>query len=174
MRQWKTDATMRRQGSRLPSWLRNRPDKGKGKSKNKQKDPPRERSPLRQARHPEQPWDREEESASESPVGPVRLRERGEDRAASHQAEGVNTEQEASEPRTVTLAEGPGAHNMPRRKLRERRKRKTWGKPSLCTFWCTNCRTSKGQGQRSIGLGRSNWSATQRQGKAYSLGCFPS
>ncbi|CAE7569710.1 unnamed protein product [Symbiodinium natans] len=87
---------------------KNRPDKGKGKSKNKQKDPPRERSPLRQARHPEQPWDREEESASESPVGPVRLRERGEDRAASHQAEGVNTEQEASEPRTVTLAEGPG------------------------------------------------------------------
>ncbi|CAE7466241.1 unnamed protein product, partial [Symbiodinium natans] len=91
---------------------KNRPDKGKGKSKNKQKDQPRERSPLRQARHPEQPWDREEESASESPVGPVRLRERGEDSAASHQAEGVNEEQEASQPRTVTLAEGPGAHNM--------------------------------------------------------------
>ena len=159
MRQWKTDATMRRQGSRLPSWLRNRPDKGKGKSKNKQKDQPRERSPLRQARHPEQPWDREEERASESPVGPVRLRE--------------NEEQEASQPRTVTLAEGPGAHNMARRKLRERRKRKPGGKTSLCTFWCINCRTSKGQGQRSIGLGRSNWSATQRQGKAYSLGCFP-
>ncbi|CAE7471247.1 unnamed protein product [Symbiodinium natans] len=91
---------------------KNRPGKGKGKSKNKQQDQPRDRSPLRQAKHPEQTWDRDEESASESPVGPVRLRERGEDSAASHQAEGVNEEQEASQPRTVTLAEGPGAHNM--------------------------------------------------------------
>ena len=127
MRQWKTDATMRRQGSRLPSWLRNRPDKGKGKSKNKQKDQPRERSPLRQARHPEQPWDSEEERASESPVGPVRLRERGEDSTASPQAEGVDEEQEASQPRTVTLAEGPGAHNMASQEAEGKEKKKTMG-----------------------------------------------
>ena len=118
---------MRRQGSRLPSWLRNRPDKGKGKSKNKQKDQPRERSPLRQARHPEQPWDSEEERASESPVGPVRLRERGEDSTASPQAEGVDEEQEASQPRTVTLAEGPGAHNMASQEAEGEEKKKAMG-----------------------------------------------
>ena len=173
MRQWKSDATMRRQGSRLPSWLRNRPDKGKGKSKNKQKDQPRERSPLRQARHPEQPWDSEEERASESPVGPVRLRERGEDSTASPQAEGDDEEQEANQPRTVTLAEGPGAHNMASQEAEGKEKEQAMGQVKPVHLWCINCRTSKGQGQRSIGLGRSNWSATQRQGKAYSLGCFP-
>ena len=173
MRQWKTDATMRRQGSRLPSWLRNRPDKGKGKSKYKQKDQPRERSPLRQARHPEQPWDSEEERASESPVGPERHgREEKTVRPRLKLRVSMKSKRQASLVQSL-WRKGQVPTIWPRRKLRERSKRKPWGKSSLCTFWCINCRTSKGQGQRSIGWGRSNWSATQRQGKAYSLGCFP-
>ena len=60
-------------------------------------------------------------------MGPVRLRERGEDSTASHQAEGVNEEQEASQPRTVTLAEGPGAHNMASQEAEGKEKKEAMG-----------------------------------------------
>ena len=128
----------------------------------------RDRSPLRQARHPEQTWDRDEASASEPPAGPVRLRERGEESAASHQAEGVDEEEDESQPRTVTLAEGPGAHNMASREAEGQEPEEATGQEKP-----VHLVVHKLQGQRSIGSGRSNWYATQRRGKAYSQECFP-